>query len=96
MIRFSLAFALIASPALAEPNCAPRDIVLSHLADRFGEGRRAVGLAGPDRVMELFASEETGTWTVTVTLPNGVTCLVVAGEAFEALEEAASPVGVDG
>jgi hypothetical protein len=35
--------------------------------------------------MELFASETSGTWTVTVTLPDGQMCLMASGSNFEAL-----------
>ena len=34
-------------------------------------------------LVETFASAETGTWTITVTMPTGVTCLVASGQAFE-------------
>lgn len=95
MLRLATVLSLIASPALAAQNCAPRDTVLGHLSERFGEGRRAIGLVGQNQVMELFASSETGTWTITVTLPDGRMCLVVAGQAFESVSEAAAPAGVD-
>jgi hypothetical protein len=41
----------------------------------------------------VFASEETGTWTIAVTRPGGPTCIVAAGEHFEALAEALPPAG---
>jgi len=62
-------------------NCAPRAVVLDHLAKNFGESRRAVGLNANNSVMELFASEN-GSWTIAITMPNGVTCLAAAGEGF--------------
>ena len=37
--------------------------------------------------MEVFASPETGTWTITVTTAAGMTCLVASGQAFEELAE---------
>jgi len=75
---------LFALPARAQgQNCGPRDIVVERLADRFGETRRGIGLATRTRVVEIFASDATGTWTVTVTLPNGRTCLLASGQAWE-------------
>lgn len=62
--------------------CGPRDTVLGQLTDRYGETRRAAGL-GAGKVMELFASEKTGSWTITVTTASGMTCLVAAGQAFQ-------------
>ena len=38
--------------------------------------------------MEMFVNAATGTWTITVTLPDGETCLVATGENFEPLVEA--------
>ncbi len=68
-------------------NCGPRDTVISTLGDRFGETRQSIGLGTSGQVMEVYASHETGTWTITVTLPNGVTCLMASGQSFEALTE---------
>ncbi|SHJ42132.1 hypothetical protein SAMN05444404_2037 [Ruegeria lacuscaerulensis ITI-1157] len=73
------------------PNCAPRPDVLQRLAETYGETRRGIGMARQGTVMEVFASDETGTWTIIVTLPNGLTCLVAAGEAYETLAEALPP-----
>lgn len=78
-----------ASEVLAQTrNCGPRDIVLSRLADKYKESRQSMGLGANNQVMEVFASDETGSWTITVTLPNGMTCLVASGQSFEALTEA--------
>ena len=68
-------------------NCAPRDAVLDRLADGYGESRQSMGLGANNQVVEVFASSETGTWTITVTMPNGLTCLVASGQAFEELAE---------
>lgn len=69
-------------------HCAPRDAVVERLAEDYGESRKSVGLGANNAVVEVFASEETGTWTITVTTPNGLTCLVASGQSFETLTEA--------
>ncbi|MBT8413939.1 MAG: hypothetical protein KJO30_06355 [Boseongicola sp.] len=86
---------ITASAVHAEPNCGPRAAVIAHLADNFGESRQSIGMGQEGRVVEVFASPETGTWTITVTLPNGTTCLVAAGSAFELLAEAPTPGGTE-
>lgn len=79
-----LALATHASHGQAMPSqCGPRADVLAVLRDRFSETRRGMGLAGPGSVVELFASSTTGSWTVTVTLPDGRTCLLVSGQGWE-------------
>lgn len=71
-------------PALAQgQRCAPRAQVVELLATRHAETRRAIGLTANQTVMELYASEATGSWTLLVTLPNGLACLVAAGNGFE-------------
>ena len=69
-------------------NCAPREAVVDRLASKYREARQSMGLGANNQVIEVFASSETGTWTITVTMPNGVTCLVASGQAFEELAEA--------
>ena len=76
-------------------NCAPREVVVDRLATGYGETRQSMGLGAQGAVVEVFASDDTGTWTITVTMPNGMTCLVASGQSFEALAEALPPKGND-
>lgn len=80
--------------AQANRNCAARETVVEQLATQFGESRRSIGLGANNQVVEVFASEETGTWTITVTLPSGLTCLIAAGEGFEQLDEELTPASL--
>lgn len=75
--------------------CGPRTAVIEKLAEAYGETRRSIGLAANNAVVELFASDETGTWTITVTGTNGLTCLVASGQAYEAVAEALPAAGTD-
>lgn len=71
---------LTGGPAQAA-QCAARDQVVERLERTYGESRRGVGLAGDSRgVIEVYASDATGTWTITVTLPSGMACLVASGQ----------------
>ncbi len=70
-------------------NCGQRSFVLERLADRYGESRQSIGLGANNQVVEVFASLETGTWTITVTNPTGTTCLVASGQSYEKLSEVA-------
>lgn len=69
-------------------NCAPRAVVVEHLATKFGESRQMVGLGGNTTMVEVFASTESGTWSIIVTRPDGITCLVASGQSFEAVADA--------
>ena len=91
---FALSFGLIAvlfatqvvHAQQTNTNCAQRQIVLERLQSGFGETRRSMGLAANNGIVEVHASED-GSWSITVTHPNGLTCLVAAGQSFEALNE---------
>jgi hypothetical protein len=72
-----------------------RATVLDRLATKFGETRQSMGLGTNNSVIEVFASQDTGTWTITVTRSDGMTCLVASGQAFEALVELPPPEGQD-
>lgn len=76
-------------------NCGPRELVVSRLAEGYGETRQSMGLGANNAVVEVFASEQSGTWTITVTTPNGMTCLVASGQAYEPLIEALPAKGSD-
>lgn len=86
------ALAACASGAAAQQTgtaaCAPRADIVSQLEKKYGETRRAAGLQNRGSVTEVFASQQTGTWTIIVTRPDGTACAVAAGEAW--LEETAA------
>jgi len=66
-------------------NCGIRAHVMERLANAYGETRQSIGLGANNQIVEIFASRETGTWTITATTPGGITCLVASGQAYEAL-----------
>ena len=79
----ALAAVAATTSASANPVCGQRDAVIERLADHYGETRRGMGLGANNGIVEVFASEETGTWTITVTMPDGRTCLVASGQSYE-------------
>ena len=88
---------LMAGPAFAQsgPNCAPREMVVDRLASKYGETRQSMGLGANNAVVEVFASDSSGSWTIIVTTANGLTCLVASGQAFEELAEVLPAEGND-
>ncbi|WP_417241926.1 hypothetical protein [Celeribacter sp.] len=89
------ALVMTTAPAFAQSACAARDQIITRLQDKYGESRQSIGLAPNSGVFEVYASNETGTWTILVTQPNGQSCLVASGRAFETLAEAAVAKGED-
>ncbi len=84
LIMVTQAQALVA-PQSQAAQCGPRAAVLAQLTDRYGESRRAMGLAANNMVMEVFASDASQSWTITVTTPQGQMCLLASGQGFEAM-----------
>ncbi len=72
-------------------NCAEHSSVVEQLEQKYGETRQSIGLAANNQVVEVFASTETGSWTIIVTRPSGIACMVAAGQAFEVVNEELSP-----
>lgn len=74
-----------AAPVAAQnrQSCAARDTVVSYLLDKYGEHRQSIGLGANNSVVETFASDQTGTWTIVITMPSGVSCLMASGQAYE-------------
>lgn len=87
LARTVVGIALIACTPRAEAAdpgaCARRGEVVAKLAQKFGETLRSVGLQRADGLVEIYASEKTGTWTILVTRPDGMSCLLAAGELWE-------------
>lgn len=86
-VRLAVSVGLLYATPIAEaqgrPACAKRDLVVQRLAERFGETLRSMGLNQNDGLVEVFASETTGTWTILTTMPDGVSCLLAAGRLWE-------------
>lgn len=85
LLTLALATLSPASPAQGSAPCAPREQVVERLAAVFGETRRSMGLGANNAVVEVYASDNSGSWTITVTLPDGLTCLIASGQAFETM-----------
>ena len=65
--------------------CGTRAKFLDHLAKTYKEAPTSLGVTGSGQVVEVLTSA-TGSWTIIATSPNGRSCVVAAGEAWERLE----------
>ena len=77
-----VAFVAISVEANAMRACAPHDALKKSLSGKYKESRKAYGLAGGKRIMEIFVSEK-GTWTVIVTNLQGLSCVLAVGDNWE-------------
>jgi hypothetical protein len=89
LASIAIAASLLAAPAFAQsaggPPCVKRADLIKHLEAKFHEAPAAVGLADNGSLLEVFASKSGETWTVTVTMPNGISCMVATGQQWQDL-----------
>ena len=72
--------------------CAERTNIVDTLDSQYKESPRAIGLVSKEAVLEVFVSD-TGTWTVVVTDPKGVSCVLAAGQSWEEIPLASNAPG---
>ena len=90
-----IALALVA-PAAAQTLCTnERTAVIEQLKLRYQEAPTAMGLASDGSVLEVLAAKS-GSWTILVTRPSGLACVVAAGDSWETFPAAATDKLVKG
>ena len=92
-----LAAALLAPASTqAQTNqCADRGLITERLKANYGEKFAGGGLRNSESIFEVWMSSETGTWTIIMTTPAGLSCVMAAGTDWrDALPEV--PAGIPG
>ena len=84
----SASFSMLVSSATAQPQCDDREKVLTLLSDKYKESPVAIGVTNNGGLVEVLSTNEGTTWSIIVTTPKGVSCLVAAGEGWRALQQA--------
>ncbi len=79
---------LAVSTASAQTMCNKRSEFLSALEKGYSEAPVALGLVSNGSVLEVLSSEK-GTWTIIVTMPDGNSCVVASGEAWQDVKKLA-------
>jgi hypothetical protein len=69
----------VAAPML----CSARTDVLTQLASKYHERPSSAALTSDGRLLEVLKSDNDATWTILITTPKGVSCLVAAGESWQ-------------
>lgn len=79
-----LGAALISRPAPAQSadTGLPRPELVELLGDSYDEVPVAFGLAENGGLIEVFASAEGATWTMVLSMPNGLSYVVTSGESW--------------
>ena len=80
-----LVLCFIASTAVAQNICAPRDDVVKRLWDRWQEAQVSLAMIADGRLLEIFVSEK-GSWTAIISDPGGRSCVASAGKDWTVVE----------
>lgn len=76
--------AMLASctPVMAQPICGASVDVWEGLRG-YGEERQSLGLTDDGAALaETWGNEDSGTWTIIMTSPQGVSCIIAHGGGF--------------
>ncbi len=77
--------AIAAKPAAAQEAQSiwlERTVVVEQLAEHYTEIPTDLGLTSDGAVMELFTTPDGATWTMVLTLPNGMSRVIATGESW--------------
>jgi hypothetical protein len=83
------AFVLASSSAFAAPQCNSRDKVLEFLSEKYSEAPSAIGVTNNGGLVEVLSTGDGNTWSIIITSPQGMSCLVAAGEGWRLIEQIA-------
>ena len=72
--------------------CEQRDNLIAALAERYREVPIALGVTNGGSLVEVLQNRTSETWTLIVTSPQGISCLVFSGDGWrEPTRTAAKP-----
>ena len=69
--------------AMAQGVCGKRERVAEVLAREYEEVPVARGATVSGSLVELFVSDSADTWTLVVTTPQRISCVMASGDAWE-------------
>lgn len=68
------------------PPCYDYREIARELGTKYEEAPVSLGLQTNGNLLQVFASARSGTWTIVSLMPNGLACVLAAGEDWEPLE----------
>lgn len=80
----------VTSTAMAQPQCDQRDSVLKVLQQKYKETPVALGVTHNGGLVEVLTTGTGTTWSIIVTTPQGMSCLVAAGEGWRGMKQVAA------
>ena len=66
--------------------CTVRETAMKNLASKYDEVPVHIGLTNSGAIIEVTTSTDGESWSIILTTPAGVSCMVAAGEHWEQLQ----------
>lgn len=93
LVALALSAAIAApTPTRAEPGvaaerlpCHDYQTIVETLDKRYGETPASLGLQTNGNMLQVFASSESGSWTILSVAPSGIGCIVAAGRHWQSV-----------
>lgn len=83
----------LAPPAQARTVCAERSIIVERLEGKFHESYQGAGLQSATSLLEIWSSDETGSWTMLLSHADGISCVVASGTSWQ-FDQASKAAGI--
>jgi hypothetical protein len=90
VIVFWLATFVSPAPAQAvapKNPCGPSAAIAEMLLEKYGERPAFAGIADNNTPTLIFTNPKTGTFTITIRRPGGITCLMTGGNSWTLVEQ---------
>ncbi len=78
---------LFGASASAQVPCTQRTEIVTELAGKYKEVPVAIGVTSKGHLVEVLSSENGRTWTIIVTTPDGMSCVVSVGEGWRTRQQ---------
>ena len=88
--------AALAPPAAAQSACLAREALTKQLSETYDEAPVGRGLQSASQLLEIWASKESGSYTVFITHADGRSCVVASGQNWSSAVTTAVVDGVLG
>ena len=85
IISILILTSLCSTPSKAQAVCGKRTEFVERLGASYAESSIGLGLVNNGSVIEVLSSPDGKTWTILITKPDGMSCVVATGEAWERL-----------
>ena len=85
---FASALLCAAQAQAADLPCGNTLAILKEMAEKYHEAPILMALANKGSLLQVYGNKDTDTWTAIKSMPNGMSCIVGAGNHFMVFPDA--------